>query len=127
MTKILIFNAVEFKKPAISKAIKETHRNEPRNTFGIIDPLTAKKYPDLLSSHLELRRITFNDWFVYQTITESADRQKPYKLLLDHKTAKTLIQQKEIKVLISFQHRTSGCYAVARTFDPNKTLRKEAI
>lgn len=123
----IIFDSLSFKEPAISKAIKETHKNEPRNTFGIINPLTAERYPDLIASHLELRRISFNDWFVYQTITESADRQKPYKLLLDHKTAKTLIQQKEIKVLISFQHRKDGCYAVARTFDPNKALRKEAI
>jgi hypothetical protein len=123
----IIFDAVEFKEPAISKAIKETHKNEPRNTFGIIDPLTAERYPDLIASHLELRRITFNDWFVYQTITESADRQKPYKLLLDHKTAKTLIQHKEIKVLISFQHRKDGCYAVARLFDANKAYSKEAI
>lgn len=115
-----------FDSPKINIAIKHTHKDLPRNTFGIIDKETGQKYPDILVSHLELRSISFAEWFLDKYIAESADRKKSYRLLLDHKTAKELVQHGSIDAIVSFQLRTDGGYAVARLFDPKRVMRKDA-
>lgn len=115
-----------FNSPTVNTAIKHTHKDVLRNTFGIIDKKTGQKYPDILVSHLELRCISFNEWFIDKYIRESADRKKGYRLLLDHKTAKELVQHGSIKAMVSFQLRTDGAYAVARLFDPLKVMNRSA-
>jgi hypothetical protein len=91
-----------------------------RNTFGILDKETGKRYADIISSHLQLRRLSFDDWFIVGRIAESKDRNKEYKLLIDHALKKKLCQELVVDVLVSFQIRKDGCYAVARIFDVNK-------
>lgn len=119
-----IYDSPLFNSPIVNTAIKHTHKDLPRNTFGIIDKLTGEKYPDLLASHLELRSISFDEWFLDKYISESADRKKSYKLLLDHKTAKELIQHQTIDCMVSFQLRIDGSYAVARVFDPKRVMTR---
>lgn len=115
-----------FESPTINAAIKQTHKDLPRNTFGILDPITKKQYEDVKVSHLELRRISFDEWFIDKYIAESADRKKKYKLLLDHRAAKEIVQQGSIDALVSFQLRTDGAYAVARLFDPKRVMTRSA-
>jgi hypothetical protein len=91
-----------------------------RNTFGILDPQTKQRYTDIISSHLQLRRLSFDDWFIVGRIAESRDRNKEYKLLIDHNLKKKLCQDLIVDVLVSFQVRNDGYYAVARIFDVNK-------
>ena len=122
-----VFDSKLFNSPTVNAALKNTHKDIPRNTFGIIDPANKERYDDILGSHLELRTILFEEWYESGYIQESRDRKKPYRLLLDHKTAKELIQLGMITAMVSFQRRDDGCYAVARLFDPKKILTKEAI
>lgn len=99
----------------------------PRNTFGILDPSTGKKYEDIIGSHLQLRRLSLEEWLEVGYIAESKDRQKLYKILLDFATQRELLQKNLIEVLVSFQVRTDGCYAVARLFDVNKKGNQYAL
>lgn len=122
-----IYDSPLFDSPKINAAIKQTHKDQPRNTFGILDKETKERYPDILSSHLELRRISFDEWFLDKYIAESADRNKSYRLLLDHKTAKELVQHGSIKAIISFQMRNNGAFAIARLFDSNKVKTRKDI
>jgi hypothetical protein len=116
-----------FDSPKINAAIKQTHKDLPRNTFGILDKETGKQYEDVKVFHLELRRISFDEWFIDKYISESADRKKNYKLLLDHRAAKELVQQGSIEAMVSFQLRTDGAFAVARLFDPSKAINRSAV
>lgn len=99
----------------------------PRNTFGIIDPTTKKRYEDIIGSHLQLRRLLLEEWLEHGSITESKDRQKSYKILLDFKTQQALAKYGIIDVIVSFQHRKDGCYAVCRLWNPEKTTRKTLL
>jgi hypothetical protein len=121
------FNSQLFNSPAVNAALKNTHKDIPRNTFGIYDPATKDRYDDILGSHLELRTILCEEWYENGYIHESKDRIKPYRLLLDHKTAKHLIQDGLIKAMVSFQRRDDGCYAVARLFDSTKVYKKDEV
>lgn len=96
------------------------HENirEPRNTFGLTDKETGQRYEDIISAHLELRRIDIEELAKDNSkISESSDRGKDYQILLDYKALKKLRQEKEIAVLISFQVRKDGNFAVARLFN----------
>lgn len=89
-----------------------------RNTFGLVDKLTGERYTDIISSHLELRYLSIDE-YIKGSIRESKDRQKNYLLLLDHKTTVKIFEANkqrltEIPVIISFQRRTTGLYAVTR-------------
>lgn len=86
-----------------------TNKRTPRNTMGI-------DYPDIISAHLQLRRITEADFCSY-TIAESKDRHKSYTLLIDFPVLAAIKQTGEASCLVSFQVRTSGCFAVARLWD----------
>lgn len=98
-----------------------------RNTFGLYDPATKQKYEDILVSHLELRRLLLEEWLIDRKIAESKDRQKEYIVLLDFKTQRALLRDGIIDVLVSFQHRKDGCYAVCRLWNPEKTTRKTLL
>lgn len=98
-----------------------------RNTFGIIDPATDEKYPDILSCHLEARSLQLEEFLIDGHIAEALGRQKQYKLLLDHKAFKQLIQKGYIDALISFQVRTTENVAVVRLFDKNKVMKQDSI
>lgn len=84
-----------------------------RNSFGI-------SHPDIISAHLQMRRLTLTD-FASMRIKESADRQKDYYLLPDHIVWKEIEKNGEAICMISFQVRKHGLFAVARLFDPTKT------
>lgn len=108
----------------VLRRIKATHKDKPRNTFGIINPLTKRKYRDIIKSHLELRRLLFEEWYLDKKIQESEKRKQKFILLLDHKTAKDLIREGILDVMISFQERVDGFYAVARTFDGKRVKQR---
>lgn len=92
-------------------------RKEARNTFGITG------HSDIISAHLQARYLTKAE-FLSGFLTESADRQKSYQLLLDYKTASALYDKEEVAVLVSFQVRKDGCYAVARLWNIEKRTTK---
>lgn len=103
---------------------KPLDSSEIRNTMGLFNPSTGERYKDIISAHLQLRRLTLEEWLEHKKIAESRDRHKLYYILLDHNTRKKLIQEKTIDVLVSFQVRTNGCYAVCRVFDKEKQSRE---
>lgn len=98
-----------------------------RNTFGIYDPSTKKRYTDILGSHLQLRRLLLEEWLEIGSIAESKDRQKDYKILLDYQTQRALAEHKLIDVIVSFQHRKDGCYAVCRLWDASRSNTRQQI
>jgi len=102
-------------------------KQTPRNTFGLLDPSTGQRYADIISSHLQLRRLLLEEWLEHGSIAESRDRQKSYKILLDFKTQQALVKYGIVDVIVSFQHRKDGCYAVCRLFDSERTTRKTLL
>lgn len=98
-----------------------------RNTFGITNPLTKQRYDDILNSHLELRRLLLEEWLIDKKIAESKDRKKEYVVLLDFATQRKLLQNGIIDVLVSFQRRTTGNFAVVRLWNSAKTKRQFTI
>lgn len=112
---------------AVKQAKQYVYQTKERNTFGILDPATGQKYPDILSAHIEARTLQLEDWLFVKSITESASRKENYKLLLDHKALKKLLQQGYLDTIISFQKRTSGLFAVVRIFDKNRVRNKDSI
>lgn len=83
-----------------------------RNTFGITD-VQGNRLPDIITAYIEEITVTMQD-YENGYIQEPRDRHKPFKLLLNHKAFITLKTLGETKLIISFQVRQSGCYAIAR-------------
>ena len=84
-----------------------------RETFGIIDPLTKKEYPDILKSFLLQLRITKeNRLCKYIYLTEN----DPFLLHCDTKTKKIIKEKGFCDCIVSFQVRTTGKIALARVF-----------
>ena len=81
---------------------------------------SIKGRSDILSSHLELRRIQLEEWLEDRYIAESRDRQKEYKLTVEHKALKQLVKFGEVEALVSFQRTKHGNYAVARLWEPKE-------
>jgi hypothetical protein len=109
-----------------TQACASTPKGKARNTFGIAG------YDDIVSAHLQARYLSIDD-LKNGYLTESADRGKQYQLLLDYKAEKALREKQatqetpetpEIIVLVSFQIRKDGCYAVARMWEPDKQTNK---
>lgn len=92
--------------------------NQIRDTFGIIDPETGKQYKDVLSAFIKLEVIASSKLQFNSTITDS--RQNVYLLRMDSKTRKELKEAKVIQVIVSYQKRTDGNYAMARIYEPNE-------
>lgn len=93
----------------------------PRNTMGLYNKETGKRYEDIISAHLQLRTLSFDEWYLDRVVRESRDRQKLFMLLIDFALQKELIQKGSATVMISFQIRTTGCFAVARLYEQTKT------
>lgn len=88
------------------------------NTQETSPTFSIKGRQDVLSSHLELRRIQLEEWLEDRYIAESRDRQKEYKLTVEHKALKQLVKFGEVEALVSFQRTRHGNYAVARLWEP---------
>ena len=93
----------------------------PRNTMGLYDPQTKQRYEDIISAHLQLRTLSFDEWYPDRTIRESKDRQKLFLLLIDFNLQRELVKKGSATVMVSFQIRTTGCFAVARLYKQTKT------
>lgn len=98
----------------------DTSTLPPRNTMGLYIPGTKEKYPDIISAHLQLRTLSFDEWYLDRTIRESRDRQKLFMLLIDFNLQRELTQKGSATVMVSFQIRTTGCFAVARLYEQTK-------
>ncbi len=92
----------------------------PRNAMGLFYPGTKKRYEDIISAHLQLRTLHFEEWYFDKAIRESRDRQKLYTLLIDFNLQKELVKEGRAAVMVSFQVRTTGCFAVARLWKETK-------
>lgn len=86
-----------------------------RNTFGIAN------HSDILGSHLQERTLSLED-YKRGSLNENRDRNKEYKLLVDHRTLEALYEKKTINAIVSFQRRTTGNFAVARIYQPTKAF-----
>lgn len=94
-----------------------------RNTFGLKDK-DGNVFPDIITAYVERINITMEDkknGYIY----ENTDRHKRYTLLLDHKTLMALKQHTNMELLVSFQVRMSGCYAIARLPRTYTTTEKD--
>ena len=97
--------------------------NTPQFSYNLPEAtisFSIKGRKDILSSHLELRRIQLEEWLENHYIAESKDRQKEYKLIVEQKALKQLVKFGEVEALISFQRTQRGNYAVARLWEPKK-------
>ena len=104
----------------LSAAKVTVYRPPFRNTFGIVDPLTKELYKDIVSAHLEARSLQLEEFLIDGHIAEALGRQKLFKILMDHKAFKQLIQRGYINALVSFQVRKTESVAVVRLFDKNR-------
>ena len=94
--------------------------NSPQFSYtnkAISPTFSIKGRQDILS-HLELRRIQLEEWLEDRYIAESRDRQKEYKLTVEHRALKQLVKFGEVEALVSFQRTRHGNYAVARLWEP---------
>ncbi len=87
-----------------------THKN--RKSFSIIDPSTNKKFEDIIEAYLSTRYITVED-FDYGYLNVKGFN---YRLICDKETKQSLGLDGFARVIVSFQHRTTGLYAIARIF-----------
>jgi hypothetical protein len=87
-----------------------------RPTFGIIDHETGKRYKDIILSFLHPHYITcqdFDNGFIWHN-------GQQYRLHCDKRVRIELGMEGYCKVLISFQIRTTGAYAIARVYNENE-------
>ena len=117
--KTQILSALDYEQQ-LAAAKVTVYRPPFRNTFGILDPLTQKPYEDILSCHLEARSLQLEEFLIDGHIAEALGRQKLFKILMDHKAFKQLIQKGYIDALVSFQVRKTESVAVVRLFDPRR-------
>jgi hypothetical protein len=87
-----------------------------RATFGILDS-NGKQYPDIIRSFLELRYITKED--IMRGYLDAS--RFHYILHVDGKTGKEIERDGYAKCIISFQHRTTGLFAIVRLFEQERT------
>lgn len=97
--------------------------NSPTSLYNLPETnisFSIKGRSDILSSHLELRRVQLEEWLEDRYIAESRDRQKDYKLIVEHKALKNLVKFGEIEALVSFQRTKQGNFAVVRLWEPKQ-------
>lgn len=99
----------------------------PRNTFGIYYPGTKNMYPDILSAHLQIRNLSKQEWLKNSYLQETEDRHKAFHLLIDHKVQRELLKTGNAKVIVSFQVRKDGNYAIARLFQTNVVQQPDSL
>ena len=91
-----------------------------RETFGIIDPKTGKKYSDILHSFLIAATLNADDldrMYIYPSLKQAL-KGEVYKLHVDSVVKREIRKNKECKCIISYQTRTDfGKIAFARVFD----------
>ena len=91
-----------------------------RDTFGIVDPATGKQYADIIKAFLELRTFC-KECLSYGHITSQTGTE--YKLFMDsalRRKLHCLAMEDRISVVVSFQQRTNGLFAMARIANPTK-------
>lgn len=87
--------------------------NRIRTTFGVIDPETGEKYPDIINSYLIHALLDTSATYGYNTIVVG---NKTYWLTMD-KVLRVAIQNnggKPVNAIVSIQERTDMLIAVAR-------------
>lgn len=92
--------------------IEAPSSNSIRNTFGI-------DHSDIISAFLQARFLSVED-ITNGYIRESKDRQKRYILCMDYKAIQAHKANVDTKMLVSFQVRKDGCYAVTRIWKEQK-------
>lgn len=106
---------------SFQEAKARTYCYHGRLTFGIIDPLTKKKYEDIVSCHLEALTLQLEDFLYNENIEDAYGLV--YRLQPDAKTISLLEKQGYANVLISFQVRKTEQIAVVRLFDPKRAAK----
>lgn len=101
-----------------------------RDTFGIIDPTTLDIYEDIIDYHLGTRLFTqasHKDKYIlekgifYILHMDSKLRRRLHELSYPTQLNLATLGMETQKVIISFQHRTTGYIALARIYQENKS------
>lgn len=86
-----------------------------RKSFGIVDKF-GKQYQDIISYFLHAQHITYADYVRGTLSSPSNSDHTIYVLQVDLVTEELILAKKEAPVLISFQKRKNGNFAIARLF-----------
>ena len=84
-----------------------------RDTFGLFDPQTGLRYKDVISCHLRPMWLT-SEIHDQKIITD--EQGAAYILHCDPLVRKELGMEGDALVMISYQRRTTGNYAMARLY-----------
>lgn len=97
--------------------------NSIRQTFGVINSLTGKLYPDIIDYHLTVRELTdiklLPNSFVESHLKNESGEM--YLLHLDSKLKNRLRKEGIVTCIISMQKRAYGNIAEARIYKENFT------
>lgn len=97
-----------------SYSLKDSDGNVIRNTFGLTDK-NRKPYLDILGASRQIRRMNRNQ--LYNGYIKEAEGDYPlYRIMVDNKLLEHFKTNDEAVVIISFQNRTTGLFAVCRLF-----------
>ena len=88
-----------------------------RNSFGLKDPKTKEQYQDIIKAHREVHTIGPKNLFHKNLFG--------YELLCDSILKRELAKNNEIRVLVSFQERTTGRFAVARLLSVYNNIQRK--
>ena len=97
-----------------------------RETFGIVDPVTKEKYPDIVRSFLVAKNLTADDLdrgYIYPSLKQAL-KGEVYKLHCDSATKRQIREHGFCSCIISYQTRLDfGKIAFARIFDKERTSK----
>ncbi len=97
-----------------------------RNTFGVIDKRTGKKYSDIITSFIKTLPLTPEDLeYKYLVIPSEKHGDITYQLKTDSTLRNKLRKEYKVDCIVSFQIRRQGNVAVARIYESNR--RKEEL
>ena len=89
-----------------------------RNTFGVIDKKTNKKYSDILTSFIKVLTLTPEDLdYKYLIIPSEKYGDIIYHLKTDSTLRNKLREEYKVECIVSFQIRRQGNVAVARIYE----------
>lgn len=94
-----------------------------RDTFGIIDPATGKQYDDIIFAFIH-RDVISDSKLQFNSVLSDL-KGETYSIQMDSKTRKKLKEEGLIEVIVSYQKRTTGNYAMVRIYRLDKGEEEE--
>lgn len=101
-----------------------SNSNPTRQTFGVINPLTGKIYLDIIDYQLQSIQLPDIKLLPNSVLHLNSDC---YLIHMDSKLKKKLKEEGLVRVIVSYQKRTSGNYAECRIWKEKLKLESESI